>query len=716
MRRSLLGLVLLIAGVAVAVIALLESPEDLDSAEPQRTNSGGEYAPPQLESPTGMQAARSEQVPSIEVLAAGEPIADAASVSPESASISGTVLIKGAPPGEPFVLCLWAEGDGFGPELARIDVSADGAFAFEGLEAGFRGRIQLPVRFIVAGSQPRRRAIPVEAPSEGMSIEVERVPCLTGKLAARSTGEPVDDANLQVILTKADGGGMGVGCDLVPGGRFYVATPASQQLAAVAITVSSPSGWRGKFEFSSDEIPPDLDLGVLLLDAGSVLHLVVLDPERKALEGARALARGIGAPFVETDSEGRATLTGLEPGSQVTVLARGFDPALLEAPAAESTLEVVLERANRLTVRVLAPGGSPVAGVRLQLSAEAPPFVGTEYAPDEFLVPHIPKRGATTGQEVNRKRFFSWFVTDASGTVALQSLVPGLPLTLLVEDELDSVALEQGVPPLRTQEIRELDLRLPELPRCLSGVVVDRSGQPVDGAPVRLAAEWHDTQTQTDADGAFQFDALFATQADLTVELNGFLAVKLQDVPIEDCADPLRIVLEPGRDARVRVVDEFGATVVQGTLSARLQDGEQGWTADNPQDGYRRLTMLPFRDLDLRFDLAGRQFHATLGAHQEQAEMVVPACGQLEVRCRRPVHAGQHFGVRLVGGGSEPVEQFGAFSSERDSLGFVAVLPGSYELQCLTWLKDAERSELVPHGEPVTVEVTAGTTERVELQ
>jgi Sigma-70, region 4/Carboxypeptidase regulatory-like domain len=700
------------ASVTIAVVMpRLSASHSSSSAAPR-------LAQPRTEDPVLERPAAGAEVTEREAIRAESAAPPAARVVAAMSVLSGLVRVRGLPPTEPLTLRLFPEGDSIDSELARATVAGDGTFEFKDVEPGLRGRIRIPNRYTVLGSEPRQRSIAVEAPKRDIVLELERVSCLTGELVSRVSGLPVEDAIVQGLLTCDDGGQMIVGADTERGGRFYIATSQTRGLAAVEIEASSPKGLRGKFELSRDQIPSDLDLGVLRLDAGLALRLVVRDSGRKPIQGARAQAWGLNAHTVETDAEGRATLVGLEPGSRVTVLARGFDPAILEAPGVEATMEVVLERATRLTVRVVDPSGKPAAGVRLQVSAEAPMFAGTDSAPDRFLVPQVPSIGAIAGQEVQRKRFFVWFKTDETGVIALQSLVPGLPLQFSLLDAIDTKVLTEPVAALGLHEVRELKLRLPCAQRSLAGVVEDAAGQPIEKAQVGLGREEREFVT-TGADGRFQFEHLFAPEANLDVERRGYVRVRMKDVLIQDDPYTLRVVLEPGRDASVCVVDDTGAKVDLGTLSAWQTAGERSFASGEVVNGCHRLLDLPIQELEVRLALAGKQFRASLGAHQEELVLRVPSLGRLEVSCApAPSMVREPLGVRLKSLGAEGVEQWVRAFAAKPAV-FDAVLPGDYELSYVTWEpqeSDDEVVPLVPLGEPMTVRIEVGQTARVELR
>ncbi len=700
------------ASVTIAVILPRAAPGPISTA------AAPEMVHPQLEEPIHETPAAELSVATRQSVQADPAPFSAAPPARQEAAISGFLRVRGQIPTEPITLQLLDGADPQKSELKRVTVT-DGSFSFDGLEDGLRGLIRLPRRYFLARAQPRERLLEATAPCEKLLIDLERTPSLTGRLASRASGLPVEDSRVTVVVTWSDGGQTMLGADVEPRGLFFAPLSESRTVDSVKLDVKSPDGLVGNFSFSRDQIPPDLDLGELHLEVGLLTHVRVLDAHRAPIAGAHVRAHGLNAPTAETDSAGRATLGGLEQGAKFSVLARGFDPAVLEAPTVEAILEVVLERATRLTVRVLDPKGAPASGVQLQVSAETPMFSGTEGPPDPFLVPQVPIDGAISGQEVQRKRFFVWFTTDDEGVVALQSLVPGLPLQFSVMDEIETRVLDEYVAPLRAQEVRELVLRLPYAPRTLSGVVEDSAGRPVERAQVKFHDEGHAYGKLTDANGRFQFEHLFATEANLEIERRGYVNVRMKDVPIQEDGYPLRIVLEAGRDARVRVSDETEASVDLGSLSARLLSGERAWYAENAEDGCRTLLDLPIQELEVRLELAGKTFSAQLGARQEELELRVPTLGRLEVTCApAPSMVRDRMGVRLRSLGEEGLEQWVQAFAAKPAV-FDAVLPGDYELGYVTWESPESDDEvvlLVPLGETIRVRIEAGQTERVELR
>jgi len=625
------------------------------------------------------------------------------------ATIAGVVRVNGRLPEEPITLVL--TGSKESPSEQRTAVDADGRFTFAGLAAGFRGQIQIPRRYRVTVPEGSTRFIAVEAPRDGFVIELVRKPGLTGRFVSQEGSEPVEPKRVGASITWGDGSQMFSGADLEPGGRFFVAVSEDKEIARVSVKARADHGLQGAFEFAREDIPEDLDLGELVLTPGMHARLVVLDPERRAIAGARVIAPG---SQQTTDSDGRATLEGLPADALLHVLARGFDPVTLPAPVSEVPVEIVLDRANRLTLTVLDSAGEPEPGVRVRVMSAEHAFLQSDSGPDPLLVPQVARDGVRGGVS-SRYGPFVLFVTDERGMVEMQSLRPLLPLSLRVEDELGSVVHEEPIAPMRAQEERELTIRLTGEPSELAGRVEDQHAQPLAGAQLMLSGEDHGIGRTTGPDGRFSFVGIRATQVDLRVELRGYVTARFPDLSVAG-ATSLRIVLDPGHDVRVSVVDPRGERIAAGSLFARLPDGRE-WRAENVEDGFRWLRDLPERELEVRLQLAGSQYLQPLGAYAEELEIRVPLLGRLEVTFKpRPELPEERLGLRLRSLDDENVEQFLILLPGRtDPTLFDAVLPGAYKLCFATWRKEGTTSILVPLSTPVQLKVEPGETQRVNL-
>jgi len=94
------------------------------------------------------------------------------------------------------------------------------------------------------------------------------------------------------------------------------------------------------------------------------------------------------------------------------------------------------------------------------------------------------------------------------------------------------------------------------------GVVVDRDGQPVFDATVRVGmlGEVHTRETRSLADGSFEVAACTPGRKPVAAEAPGFAAATIE-ADINETTPPLRLVLQPGKALRFRVLDQAGSPI-----------------------------------------------------------------------------------------------------------------------------------------------------------
>jgi hypothetical protein len=699
------ALLLVLATGLLLAVAFLGRPDEPPPAIAQVRKSAPAAAEQILAPPGPEQESRSAQT--VEPSAEAEPAKNGADLG---VSIAGWVRVSESLPSEPITLSLAAEKAS--ADERRVRVAEDGRFAFDGLSAGFRGRLLIPHRYRFIHPESRTRYISVEAPREGLLLDLERMRCLTGLLVSLQDGKPLEDARLSADITWTNGNRMDGGAEF-EGNRFFVSFAETSEIASVSLDAWTEAGLRGAFEFEGDEIPQDLDLGELALGTGGVARLVVLDPERRPVNGARVRARDIEGIAEETDSEGRATLQGLPPDATFEVLARGFEPVRFPAPISLEPVEVVLPRANRLTIRILDSNGAPQPAARLRISAEGALF--PEGVFNRFLTPQIPGLGSLAGRD--GKLHYYRLVADERGSIELQSILPGRTIALDVEDEAGGSAHHEVVAPMGAQEQRELTVRLSRPSRSLAGRVQDLFGKPLEGASVTLLGARDGIERKTGPDGRFLFEGLYGDEFDMKVELRGYVSSRLREVRVPPDAVPLQVVLEQGRDVRVSVVDARGKRVDAGSAFAFLPDDDQRWFAKPQADGPRLLSDVPFLDLEVRLQLASKEFRQTLPAHADELVIPVPELGRLEVAFESdPGLPRERLGL-LLRSIDEARQQFVHLIPTRTApMEFEAVWPGSYELSFSTAENQGSEAKFVPLRPPMRVQVAPGETTRVHLR
>jgi hypothetical protein len=697
---------LVLAACLLLAIAFLGRPAEPPSAIAGEERESASTAAEQV-------LARTETEQDSRSAQAVEPAAETETTPPATdldASIAGFVRVSGSLPSEPITLSLAA--DETPSDERRIRVADDGRFEFAGLPAGHRVRLLIPHRYRFIHPESRTRYITVEAPQEGLLLDLERLRCLTGLLVSLQDGEPLEGARLSAEITWRNGNRMTAGAEF-EGHRFFVPFAETSEIGSVSLDAWTETGLRGTFEFAGEEIPPDLDLGELALAAGGVARLMVLDPDRRPVKGARVRAQGVDGIAEETDSEGRATLQGLPPDTTLEVLARGFEPIRFSAPIPSEPMEVVLQRANRLTIRIVDPEGDLQPGARVRISAESALF--SEGVFNRFLIPQIPGLGSLGGRD--GELHYYRLAADERGSIELQSILPGRTFALDVEDEAGGSAHHEVVDPMGAQEQRELTVRLSRQSRFLSGRVQDVFGQPLEGAAVTLWGDRDGIGRKTGPDGRFLFEGLFGEEFDLKVELRGYVSSRLRKVQVLPDAVPLQIELEQGRDVRLSVVDARGKRIDAGSAFAFLPDDDQPWFAKPQADGFRLLNDVPLLELDVRLQLAGKEFRQALPARADELVMQVPELGRLEVTCEPdPGLPRERLGL-LLRSTDEGIEQWIHLLPTRTApTEFEAILPGTYDLSFSTWERRGSEAKFVSLRPPMRVQVAPGETTRVQLR
>jgi hypothetical protein len=340
---------------------------------------------------------------------------------------------------------------------------------------------------------------------------------------------------------------------------------------------------------------PDLDLAqlcgpplqVLLADADGEAHITTARGQELAVEARHAEAgrSGVRLPG-RLWHQGVAGVVGPTPGP------RPLREVLELAPPAQ------------LAVRVLAAGGTPAAGVEVEL--------------------HV---GPTTSSARTAPRPIGPQLTDADGAFEVELDAPAfvsLRARLPGGDELGSwLRLAAG-------ERQELLLAAPGV-LSAAGVVVREEGAPVSGAIVQaFAAETFEKlgETRSDADGAFQLSLSRGGAFDVMVHADGL--AQARELRARAAAgrapDGLRLVLRPTITLEGVVLDRLGHPLGWAQVQAAVPKGP--WSSESK---LRHLLALQ------RSTVSGQDGSFTLTGIDPAREYQLEAWPKLHGRGKAPV-------------------------------------------------------------------------------
>jgi hypothetical protein len=275
-----------------------------------------------------------------------------------------------------------------------------------------------------------------------------------------------------------------------------------------AIANGSDGGTR--IELDKARLPTGGEQVVVRLPRAGVTHFLVLNEHGAPL----AAARVDGYRATVTGADGRGTFASQREG--VLVGARGYQVVVAEprAPAAgtpEDPLVFVLQRANRLLLRLRAPDGAVPAVDLVEL-------VELRSAEDLFAGKRIQREFDLEFGGYRASCTRKWGADQPSvstatvmpcprGEILLHSLEPGQRCTVVVCDSVRSGLLVREIVTPDRGETLELDLVVTGTLRRIRGRVLTADGVPLLLATVVLFSESGlEMQTTTDAAGGFAFE------------------------------------------------------------------------------------------------------------------------------------------------------------------------------------------------------------------
>lgn len=434
-----------------------------------------------------------------------------------------------------------------------VMTASDGTFSLRVKPASY------DLHFSREGFAPKLvKADDVSASTKPIVVTLEAGVEISGRVVRGGTGlegvmVATFSADGRAMATTASDGSF-VLADLVPGSYMVTAFKSDdfvQQMRTVSapakgVVIEVPAGGRitGHVVDKSNHEP------VTAFEAG-------IGFSRNA--GGFAIA---GPPMMKnfTSDDGSFTLENVPAGpAQLIVSAPGYVAAhqsniSVEEGKTVADVQVELDTGVRLTGRVTGPDGAPVNGVTVRPAGGG-----------GMRIPGMPGETVT--------------MTDASGEYTLDSLESG-----------DSKTFAFGAPGLlpseKTVNLAGREVRLDvQLSGGLtiSGQVVTDAGAPVPDAEVSAfsaAVGATGKQGQTDASGAFTFDAMAPGRYTFRASKEGFAQGQLPDFSVAAGTSP-RIVLKSGGILTGHVSGVADADLSKVTVTARSSNGATGATLDS---------------------------------------------------------------------------------------------------------------------------------------
>ncbi|MEM7357256.1 MAG: carboxypeptidase-like regulatory domain-containing protein, partial [Acidobacteriota bacterium] len=337
----------------------------------------------------------------------------------------------------------------------------------------------------------------------------------------------------------------------------------------ILVRVETASGRSGEQSIGAPKEPP-APRDFVLEEPVTISGLVVDAESERQLAGARVWLRDTPSAFTDTDRYGkfhlvtaaaawqRSWLRATRPGYLRSIARprprRSAKPATLPSP-------LELQPADTLFGRIVDAQGEPIDGAKILLQASQ-------------QIPHT-----TRSQPDGR------FKAPAIGNVVYQIRVSKTAyLDEQREASVDDGPVDRGIRVVLRQGLEGF------------GRVVDRAGEPIDGAQVSLltpdeAAQAHrgpgashgplTQQTTTDAAGRFELSNMQpGVLVDLEVTAPGYGTThggRREMVETSEAIDFGTVIMEPGHELRIQVVDPQGQPLPEASVSTEPWPARRAW-------------------------------------------------------------------------------------------------------------------------------------------
>jgi RNA polymerase sigma-70 factor (ECF subfamily) len=670
---------------------------------------------------------------------------------PRGRELSGRVTVGGKPPEQRIAIHLTFDVPPFrsAPERSEIarrlgceetegmqlkgETEEDGAFHWFGLPEDWTGGVGFPWGYALASSTPQtygEKFLRLDAPVVGLSVELDKLPCLRGRVVDAADGSAVPKAKISCAVEWAGiQSSTMTGATADDSGRFEI--PLKQrELARVEISWVTDAAGRRKARpgLQWGALVADYDLGEIAVEPveGRPVEFIVRDSGGHPIAGAVGIAgNAVSRP---TDEAGRGALEFVGSGiDRLSVGAHGFwARAQGIPPERDVPVPITLEVGNELDVEVAGLQASSIGDTSLHLVSASPLFVNLGGWLPGSTVREVLAGSCQVSYPAgdDRTRGFVICGLDEEGRFAVEDLKPGEPLTLQVLGPFDNILHDEDLAPLGPTEHRHVAIRIAESGHRVSGRVLSEDGAAIPRAYVRLeAGDRHAVARTTGRDGEFSFPSLPGGEIKLSVVKRGWVPYEVRLVVGDSSPGSSDIRLQPGHDVTIDVLDANDQRVREVRAWARDPTTGRTWQGQVDRSWRIHLDDLPPISFKVSVAVAGDVIERMHDALVPRMRVDLPTLGSVEVRWSRPAssntdqESGGQIVLRPVDPAHGPVKHW-CGTTLQGSHRFQTVFPGEYAVafeKILRYGAEGAPDFVEPIGSPVRVVVEADRTVTVNL-
>jgi hypothetical protein len=707
------------------------------------------------------------------------PLQSGADAEASGARVAGEVRIQGVLAGRQLWLAL-VDSDridelglmGVGVDIAfvyldarKTTVASDGAFTFSGLPEDWSGALVFPSGYgaRVGPNKKPKPYVAVPKPTESLSIDLERIPGVTGRFVSAADGLPMAGLTFSFFLKLNDDSEMGVAW-ADQEGQFLFATEEQNFERLRLVAENQNSGVFKPVTLSRSALQldanGDLHVGDVYLEPAEALILRVVDREGRPVQNA--LAHGFDYDSLvayPTDADGTSRLVLMTEKSEgMLVEASGYWARVVDFPSPDQgEVLVTLDEKNVLRIEVDARGreGLP-PNFHLGLISHDPMDAVWDSRSEQWasaralgtLGMHSQWSGFWTGEE---HRIYDSL--DEEGVGIFNGLWPGRNFTVEVSAPDGRIVASQEFASLGRAEKKTHVFLIDVGSGVVEGVVLGPQKNAIEGASIwafnydraeasllerraLVASDFDDyvlATARTDATGRFRIEGIEEDEVSLWIESDGFAPEVVHSVSARPGSHPGTYGMRAGMNVTVRVVDASGIPIDDVFLEHDLGHFQHsGWGfADELGDGAYLVEDLPAREVEFAARLDGPDVVVSHDTRIPELTIVVPVVGQLDVEWNISTAgaesaeggAGAYLQVLLdpAGGSEEAIKLvLFTFGESAGMKSFQHVTAGAYSFRA--YREHPEQSG-VPEGEvrmqqvagPYGVTIERGEPARVKL-